>query len=239
MSHIINDLIVQNLFPQSSSVIPKSSLIDLFKSSIYKDNDLSSILNSKFDLKYNNTYNPSGKLNSIDYREYIQVNNLQVKKKALEIVNPTDSNDVKAEKILKWVQENFTYVSDIEQYKQDEYWAYPTESLQTLKGDCEDGAFLIHSLMLASGIPYERIRTYAGYVEAGINAPFGGHAWTIYKRESDNNWIELDWCYYPEKTPISERDSFEEDNKYVDAWWWMNALNTYDEYGKWGIDIYA
>ena len=86
---------------------------------------------------------------------------------------------------------------------------------------------------------YDRIRTYAGYVEAGINAPFGGHAWTIYKRESDNTWIELDWCYYPKDTSIKDRTSFELDKKYVDAWWWMNALNTYDEYGKWGINIYV
>jgi len=54
------------------------------------------------------------------------------------------------------------------------------------KGDCEDGAFLVHSLLLHAGVPYDRIGTYGGLVESGEGAATGGHAWTAYRRESDD-----------------------------------------------------
>jgi predicted transglutaminase-like cysteine proteinase len=200
---------------------------------------LYAILASKYTYSKDNTYNPAGKLNSIDYRQYLQIGNLQIKNMVNTIVTPADTNDQKADKILKWVQENVPYVSDEAQYHVPEYWAKPTETLKSRQADCEDQSFLIHSMLIAAGVPIDRIRTYGGLVEAGANAPLEGHAWTIYKRESDNQWVDLDACYYPDNTSVVNKEAFKAQDEYVDAYWWMNGYGTYNEYGKWGIDIYA
>jgi len=56
-------------------------------------------------------------------------------------------------------------------------------------GDCEDGAILLHGLLLAAGVPADRVVTAFGRV--GIDKT--GHAWVAYRRESDGLWTALDW----------------------------------------------
>jgi transglutaminase-like putative cysteine protease len=233
-----NRIIVNSLFPSKNSVMDTVTMQDL----LYPKTDpsgMAAVLNYKYVGSRDTTYNPAGKLNSVDYRQYLQMGNQQVKQLVNTIVSPGDSNDEKADKILNWVQNNITYVSDEIQYHSGDYWAKPTETLKSREGDCEDGAFLIHSMLLAAGVPADRIRTYAGLVDAGTNAPMGGHAWTVYKRETDNQWVDLDWCYYPDDTAVDQKETFKAQSKYEDAYWWMNAFGTYDEYGKWGINVYA
>jgi hypothetical protein len=97
--------------------------------------------------------------------------------------------------------------------------------------NCEDGAFLVHSLLLHAGIPYNRIRTYGGLVKAGEGAPLGGHGWTAYKRESDDEWVVLDTAYYPNMKHVDDRRLMKYDSRYVDNFFWFNKLNwtnTYD-----------
>jgi len=161
-----------------------------------------------------------------DYRMYLEFPNSRVEAVAMSIVNRTDTNDVKAYKIMMWVQENIEYKTDTENYGQPERWARPTETLAIMSGDCEDGAFLTHSLMLSAGIPWDRVRTYGGLVEAGTNAPLGGHGWTVYKRETDNQWVPVDWCYYPEDTPLAERTRIQDDLRYWDDFWLVDAMKT-------------
>jgi hypothetical protein len=130
-------------------------------------------------------------------------------------------------KIEQWVQNNITYVSDEKNYGQSELWAYPTVTLNKESGDCEDGAFLMHSLALHAGIPPERLRTYGGLVWAdnyGITT--GGHAWTSYKRETDDAWIITDWCYWAKDTPLSERQPMSGDFKYIDDYFYVEAGKT-------------
>lgn len=67
-------------------------------------------------------------------------------------------------------------------------WKAPQQTLLDGYGDCEDGAFLLFSLMVNAGIPSSRVRFYAGYLYGTL-----GHAWIAYLRESDNKWIFLDW----------------------------------------------
>jgi len=238
MSIELNRLIVTSLFPSGTTLFPIVKIEDLLKPKT-DPSGLYSVLVNKYSYSWNNTYNPAGKLNGTDYRQYLQLGNLQVKNLVRTIIAPGDTNDQKADKILKWLTENITYTSDEEQYHFSEYWAKPTEILKSKAGDCEDQAFLIHSMLLAAGVPADRIRTYGGLVKAGANAPLGGHAWTVYKRESDNQWVDLDYCYYPDSSSITSRETFKAQDEYVDAYWWMNAYGTYDEYGKWGINIYA
>ena len=97
------------------------------------------------------------------------------------------------------------------------------------QGDCEDGAFLIHSLALHAGVPIDRLRTYGGFVELEEGIPLlGGHGWTAYKREFDDEWVEVDWCYYPTDTSLSERTAMKNDTKYVDDFFYVDALKTVD-----------
>jgi predicted transglutaminase-like cysteine proteinase len=236
MSIEFNRILVDSLFPSTPMFPVVNNLVDLIKPKT-DPSGLYSVLNNRYSYSYNNTYNPSGKLNGTDYREFLQMGNPQIKKLVASIVSLGDSNDTKVDKILNWVGQNITYVSDSEQYHRLEYWAKPTETLKSLKGDCEDQAFLVQSMVLSAGVPIDRVRTYGGLVKTGYG--LGGHAWTIYKRQSDNKWVDLDTTFYADRTSVTSRQVFKAKDKYVDAYWWMNAVGTYDEFGKWGIDIYA
>ncbi len=143
---------------------------------------------------------------------------------AMRIVDPADDNDEKARKITRWVLRAFPYVTDGENYGFEELWAPPLLSLRKGGGDCEDGAFLIHSLLLHAGVPWERIRTYGGMVEAGAGAAGGGHAWTAYRRESDNEWVILDSSYYPNELPVDERPPMREEARYLDNFFYFNLF---------------
>lgn len=162
-----------------------------------------------------------------DYTRYLQFPNPKIQALASSIVSPGDTNDEKMYKIEQWVQNNIEYVSDIENYKQAELWAYPTMTLNRKSGDCEDGAFLMHSLALHAGISPDRLRTYGGLVWGD---PYGittaGHAWTAYKRESDDEWVIADWCYWAKDTPLDKRMTMKEDFKYIDDFFFVEATRT-------------
>jgi hypothetical protein len=163
---------------------------------------------------------------SSDYGEYLQFPNRKIEQQVDSIIAPGDTNDEKAYKILQWVLDNIEYQSDLETYGMEEYWAYPVMTLSKKKGDCEDGAFLIHSLMLHAGIPPDRIRTYGGYVVAGDGASTGGHGWTVYRRETDDEWVVLDWSYFPSRTAVAERMPMKEDTRYIDDYFYVSLLGT-------------
>ncbi|MBW2144331.1 MAG: transglutaminase domain-containing protein [Deltaproteobacteria bacterium] len=147
---------------------------------------------------------------------YLQYPNKIIKDKALSIVSPGDDDDTKANKLHKWILENFLYITDAQQYGREELWVPPVMSLRKGSGDCEDGAFLLHSLMLNAGIPADRIRTYGGMVKVPGTNSEGGHAWTAYRRESDNQWVVLDTSYYPNPSHVSSLPLMTEDIRYVD-----------------------
>lgn len=159
---------------------------------------------------------------------YLEYPSKEIKNLVKEVVGVTseDSNDEKAYKILRWVQENIKYKSDLQNYGQVEWWTTPSETIGRMSGDCEDGAFLIHSMMLNAGIPWERIRTYGGEVMVGQGAATGGHGWTAYKRETDDEWVVLDWCYYPNTRLIADRTHMEDDMKYIDDWFYIDVHAT-------------
>lgn len=141
----------------------------------------------------------------------------------LGIKKSDKNNDKKAEIIQKWVCDNFKYVYDQAQHGYVEHWQFPYESLQLMTGDCEDGAILIASMMIAAGIPRWRVRIAGGLVKTGNpTAPTGGHGWCTYLRESDNKWIILDWCYYPDKSPIHLKSTLKMNKNYLKIWFSWN-----------------
>ena len=140
---------------------------------------------------------------------------------ALTIVLPDDSDDIKMEKIHRWVVDNIEYLTDEEQYGYEELWVPPVMLLKTKKGDCEDGAFLIISLGLNAGIDPERLRMYGGFVDAGPGAASGGHGWVAYRRESDDEWVAVDFSYYPDLRPMNDRIPLKNNEKYVDDYFFI------------------
>ncbi|EHJ49029.1 transglutaminase domain-containing protein [Solidesulfovibrio carbinoliphilus subsp. oakridgensis] len=66
-------------------------------------------------------------------------------------------------------------------------------------GDCEDGAILLHGLLLAAGLPADRLVTAFGRV--GIDRV--GHSWVAYRRLSDGRWTALDWTLGASQGPVS------------------------------------
>jgi hypothetical protein len=161
-------------------------------------------------------------------RVYLQYPNDRLQALADQITFGLNENDDKATAAIQWVLRNFPYEEDITNYGHPELWAPPTFALRKGSGDCEDGAFIVHSLLLHSGIPRERIRTYGGLVKAGAGAATGGHAWTAYRRESDDEWVILDTSYYPTLSHVRDRPLMKDTTLYInnffyfDAHYWVN-----------------
>ena len=78
--------------------------------------------------------------------------------------------------------------------KRDDPWRFPDETIALGEGDCEDFAFLLASLMLASGISAYNVRVALGRVKTRRGeaaAKEFGHVWVMYKDES-GHWRLFD-----------------------------------------------
>lgn len=212
---------IANILPEKTNKPGPGGIENLLQS-------IQQIKSFQIQLKVQSIYDKAGKASEEDYSIYLQSPNTSIKELATSITQNIQSNDDKAYSILMWVKDNIQYKTDIENYSKMEYWALPTETVKRNSGDCEDQAFLIHSLMLNADVPWERIKTYGGYVYAGPGAPYGGHGWTAYMRETDNEWVVLDACYYPSDLSIKDRTPLREDKKYIDDFFYVNLLKTVD-----------
>jgi len=168
-------------------------------------------------------YGPQDKITNDPYfvNLWLQYPNDIIKKVAMAIVDRFDSDDVKMEKIQRWVINNIEYTTDEEQYGYAELWVPPVMVLLTQKGDCEDGAFLIMSLGLNAGVDPLKLRMYGGFVNAGQGAASGSHGWVAYRREAGNEWVAVDFSYYPDLSPMGDRIPLRNDNKYVDDYFFI------------------
>lgn len=75
--------------------------------------------------------------------------------KLYEMMKPaldTMSDREKAESILRFVQRNVDYLSDVENQGKRDYSQLPVETLITKQGDCEDMAILTANLYLMAGL---------------------------------------------------------------------------------------
>ena len=236
-----NEDYVKNTFPNNGKSpipgLPDSEFSNIISNLFEIDTSkVSNFLNSIFQIQesyaqFNLSVVKGEPRETNELNKYLEYPSKEMKELAFQIVNKDDSNDEKMYKIEQWVIENFDYEYDIKNYGEDEHWATPSETLRKGKGDCEDGAFLIHSLGLNAGVPYDRLRTYGGLViyeneNGGIES--GGHAWTSYKSEEDNKWRVLDFSFFPTDKPINERQGMTEDMKYFDDYFFVNAKNTID-----------
>jgi len=157
--------------------------------------------------KINRSYEKieNGKSYYIDVRNFIMLQDANIPKVS------GNSNDEKALLALSLVIGKITYTSDKSIYGYDEYWAYWFETWGRKVGDCEDGAILLYNILLASGVPYWRVRLNAGNVNGG------GHAYVTYCRETDNQFVVLDWCYWPNRLPMKDRKLHKDEQNYNDV----------------------
>lgn len=116
--------------------------------------------------------------------------------------------DEKALNALIYVHDHTKYARDNEEYGFDEFWAYSYQTLSHKRGDCEDGSILLANVLLRSGVPYWRIRLNVGEVKGGR------HCYVTYCRESDNQFVVLDWCYSFNNKPVSDRLLHSEERNY-------------------------
>ena len=151
-----------------------------------------------------------------------------------KIVRDRDSNDTKVYKIEEWVRKNIHYHSDKRQFNMNDRWTLPMETLQRRKGDCEDGSILIASLSVTAGIPEDNLRLYAPIV---TNAGF--HASIAYKRESDDQWVWVEWTTPREHSlgPIDRRPTMNQIAQFIPLGYYLKvvSLNPFDM--KWFVDI--
>lgn len=194
------------LFPKFNNSKSSDFLINLVNFKQKQTQALAEFLNNSLPLA------DSG----LNYQEYFQFSNARIQRLADGIVEDHWSDDKKAYEIEQWVIDNIEYVSDLKNHGKMEYWSRPTETLNRMTGDCEDGAFLIGSLMLHAGVDDSKIFFYGGMVrlEEG-SLELGGHGWIGYKR-NDGEVVPLDWCYYPTSESLNERKLLKDNMNYYD-----------------------
>jgi transglutaminase-like putative cysteine protease len=166
-----------------------------------------------------------------DPRVLITVDDSVVKAKAEEITRFCQTTEEKQLAVFEYVRNEIEYITEgnpkkwyyprpFLQYKY-EFWQLPRETIEWGKGDCEDQAILLCTLMRAIGVPASDVRVVVGLVSLG-----GGtaHAWTEFKLGT--RWYILEstcpTCDYIKKSEYYEFFSPE-------IWGWFNDKEFYKE----------
>jgi hypothetical protein len=87
-------------------------------------------------LRFNGAVSGKAAEQDLDYNKYFEYPNTRLFKLAAEITKGSYDDTEKMYKVEQWVNENITYQTDDLNYGQNEYWAYPTETLLHKDGDC-------------------------------------------------------------------------------------------------------
>ena len=145
-----------------------------------------------------------------DLREWIAPLDSQVIKKVIASLDLPHSKkpgefDKRAWMVWKFVAENTKYRRDETAQRKLDFWQFPPETLALGKGDCEDCAFLLASLLLASGISPFCVRVVFGSLTDRDDRRTG-HSWVIYKNEN-GSWVVLESTLdtLPKKWPLADK----------------------------------
>ena len=108
------------------------------------------------------------------------------------------------------------YVSDLENWHVEDYWATPLETLGSVGGDCEDYAIAKYLTLKELGIPKERMRiTYVRALERDES-----HMVLAYYARPDAEPLILD-NLVPEIRPASQRPDLEPVYSFNDDDLWL------------------
>jgi hypothetical protein len=116
------------------------------------------------------------------------------------------SFDKRATIIWNHVAESIKYIYDTKKQRKGDFWLFPPEIHTLCEGDCEDGSFLLASLLLASGVSPFCVRVVLGEVFDENGKSQGGHCWPVYKNEM-GQWCILESTLdnIPSRMPEADR----------------------------------
>jgi hypothetical protein len=131
---------------------------------------------------------------NVDIREFITSTDNRIIKKALEgiteklppahkdkfLSRKEGSFDFRVDVIKEYISKQISYYRSSHDF---DAWLFPQETLTLKKGDCEDRAFLMASLMLASGISKYVVRVAFGRISNSSGNEKYDHVWVMYKNE--------------------------------------------------------
>jgi hypothetical protein len=151
---------------------------------------------------------------NVDIREFLtSTDNRIIRKKLEEISNKLPpahkdkflsrkegSFDFRVDVIKEYVSKHIEYFRSSHQF---DAWLFPQETITLRKGDCEDRAFLIASMMLASGISKYVVRVAFGRVRESTGQD-SDHVWVMYHNEKGVWQLIEPMSYCP---PSSETES--------------------------------
>lgn len=172
----------------------------------------------------------------VDVRNFITANDAMLDNVIKRYNLSSGSPNQIAHSCQKFVVRFLDYKYDKETSSCSEFWQFPFETLQSEVGDCEDGAILMSSLMIQSGIPAWRVKVAAGEVKSSPTAPTGGHAYCIYyadRRAMKKDWVIMDWCFYedsrldPTKKPLARDGGY--NNTYKGIWFTFNNEHSWNQ----------
>ena len=132
-----------------------------------------------------------------DPRVLITVDDPVVRAKVEEVTRLSRTTEEKQQAIFEYVRKEIEYVTEgnpkkweypksFLQYK-FEFWQLPRETIEWRKGDCEDQAILLCTMMRIAGVPASDVRVVLGEVYWG---GVFGHAWCEFKVRDE--WYVLE-----------------------------------------------
>ena len=123
------------------------------------------------------------------------------------------------EECYYWVAANVFYVPDYSLGSSD-YWLYPSQAIERGRGDCEDFAILLCSLIRAKGVSSEDVRVVAGLVPS--NGDIVGHAWVELKYQG--KWLALECATRgPQAPPPFDYYLTHTHNEYRRVYWFNDV----------------
>lgn len=108
------------------------------------------------------------------------------------------SFDLRLRAITSYILDHISYEAGGIHARSFDYWLFPEETLKKGSGDCEDRAFLLASLLLASGISSYSIRVALGKIYNQKTRTSYDHVWVMYKNES-GIWMLIEPLLYTKR----------------------------------------
>jgi hypothetical protein len=131
---------------------------------------------------------------NVDIREFITSTDNRIIKKVLEgiteklppahkekfLSRKENSFDFRVDVIKEYISKHIAYYRSSHDF---DAWLFPQETVTLKRGDCEDRAFLMASLMIASGISKYVVRVAFGKISDNDTGEEYDHVWIMYKNE--------------------------------------------------------
>lgn len=125
-----------------------------------------------------------------DVKKFIQPNAPAVQYLAGELMKGIHKWDLKTvvEVAYNWVATHINYETDKMRWGVTEYWQTPQQTLTPVNGklfgDCEDTSFLLISLLLAMGVPEDKVRVAISDSHAWVEVNINGN-WYLLETTAD------------------------------------------------------